>query len=180
MSEGRKDDADKVRIDLFPPEAIFAISRVLTFGAKKYDDRNWEKGMSWGRVFGAAMRHAWAWWGGKGPTTKSFLFGDLDEETKFSHLWHLGCCVVFLIAYEERGAGVDDRFRRLDKQVADLLRELPIETQTFGPLLAPKPPARVVCVVCAGRGYVDLPTAKKQCPNCYGVGMVKPTPSVGA
>lgn len=107
--EGTKFDGGKVRIELFPAEALFAISSILTFGAEKYDDRNWEKGMKWSRVFGAAMRHAWAWWAGKGPTTKSFLFGDLDDETGKSHLWHLGCCVVFLITYEERGIGEDDR-----------------------------------------------------------------------
>lgn len=106
---GRKDDTAKPRIDLFPPEAIFAISAVLTRGAEKYEDRNWEKGMRWGRVFAACMRHLWAWWGGRGPTTKSFLFGDLDDEWNFSHLWHAGCCIVFLIAYEERGVGEDDR-----------------------------------------------------------------------
>ncbi|HET9285762.1 MAG TPA: dATP/dGTP diphosphohydrolase domain-containing protein [Candidatus Angelobacter sp.] len=108
--EGAKWDSDKVRIELFPGDALFAISQVLTFGAKKYASRNWEKGISWGRVFGATMRHAWAWWQGKLPTHKSFLFGDLDEETKMSHLWHLGCCVVFLIAYEMRGmTQFDDR-----------------------------------------------------------------------
>lgn len=110
-TEGRKDDQDKDRVDLFPPEAIFAISRVLSYGARKYAPRNWEKGMSWGRVFGALMRHLWAWWGGKGPTTKNFLFGDTDTETGFSHLWHAGCCLVFLIAYEERGVGDDDRMK---------------------------------------------------------------------
>ena len=109
---GRKFDDDKDRIDLFPPEAIFAISRVLTFGARKYSARNWEAGMKWGRVFGALMRHMWAWWGGQGPTTKSFLFGDLDEETEMSHLWHAGCCIVFLIAFEERGVGEDDRLKK--------------------------------------------------------------------
>lgn len=108
-TEGHKDDTDKVRLDLFPGDALFAIGRVLTFGARKYSDRNWEKGMKWGRVFGALQRHLWAWWQGKGPTTKSFLFGELDAETGMSHLWHAGCCVVFLIAYEERKVGEDDR-----------------------------------------------------------------------
>jgi hypothetical protein len=108
---GRKDDGGKVRVELFPGDALFAISQVLTFGAEKYDDRNWEKGMKWGRVFGAAMRHAWCWWQGRGPSNKNFAFGDLDAETKFSHLWHLGCCVAFLISYEMRGVGEDDRPR---------------------------------------------------------------------
>lgn len=110
MPEGTKFDTNKVRIELVPPELIFAVATILTFGAKKYEDRNWEKGMSWGRIFGAMMRHMWAWWGGKGPTTENFLFGSNDEETGHSHLWHAGCCLSFLIAYEERGAGIDDRF----------------------------------------------------------------------
>lgn len=108
-SKGRKDDSGKTRLELIPPELLFAVGAILTFGAKKYADRNWEKGMSWSRVFGALMRHMWCWWGGIGPTTKSFLFGELDDETKHSHLWHAGCCIAFLIAYEERGVGVDDR-----------------------------------------------------------------------
>lgn len=109
MSEGRKDDREKTRLDLIPPEAMFALGDILTFGARKYEDRNWEKGMKWGRVFGAAMRHLWSWWGGCGPTAKNFAFGETDEETKRSHLWHALCCVVFLVTYEERGIGEDDR-----------------------------------------------------------------------
>lgn len=104
-----KFDTDKTRLELFPGDALFAIGDILTSGAKKYADRNWEKGMKWSRPFGAAMRHGWAWWQGKVPTKTNFLFGDLDMETGRSHLWHWGCCVVFLIAYEMRGVGADDR-----------------------------------------------------------------------
>ena len=108
---GRKDDSDKVRIDLFPGEALFAISKVLTYGAKKYaEDRNWEKGINYSRIFAAIMRHLWAWWQGKGPASHNFAFGNLDPESKFSHLWHAGCCIVFLITYEERNlVSFDDR-----------------------------------------------------------------------
>lgn len=110
-TEGRKDDQAKIRLDLIPPELIFAVGTVLTSGAIKYEARNWEHGMSWSRVFGALMRHMWCWWGGAAPTTKSFLFGDLDDETGKSHLWHAGCCIAFLIAYEERSTGTDDRWK---------------------------------------------------------------------
>ena len=109
QTEGLKFDSDKVRIELVPSEAIFAIAQIITFGAKKYADRNWELGMKWSRVFGATMRHLWSWFAGKGPTTRSFLFGEIDDETGFSHLWHAGCCIAFLITYEERGVGEDDR-----------------------------------------------------------------------
>lgn len=97
--EGRKDDQAKPRHDLIPPELNDAVARVLTFGADKYGERNWEKGMRWGRPFAALMRHMWAWWGGQAR----------DPETGMSHLWHAACCITFLIAYEERRAGTDDR-----------------------------------------------------------------------
>ena len=112
---GVKHDAGKSRMELIPSELLFAVADVLTFGAKKYADRNWELGMNWSRPFGAAMRHLWAWWGGRGPTTKSYLFGDLDAETGFSHLHHAACCLAFLIAYEERGqTEFDDRSKAGD------------------------------------------------------------------
>lgn len=94
-----KHDQGKVRLDLMPPEIILAVGDILTFGQKKYGARNWERGMEWGRVFGALQRHLWAWWGGE----------DLDEETGRSHLWHAACCITFLVAYEMRGVGEDDR-----------------------------------------------------------------------
>lgn len=106
---GFKKDEGKVRLELFPPEMIFAVSTILGFGAIKYPYRNWEHGMSWGRVFGALMRHLWAWWGGKQPTKTNFAFGDLDIETGCSHLWHAACCITFLVTYEERQIGEDDR-----------------------------------------------------------------------
>ena len=98
-SGGVKHDAGKNRLELIPPEAIWGLGEVLTFGATKYGDRNWEKGMKWSRVFGAAMRHLWKWWWTKKP----------DEETGLSHLKHALCCVAFLVAYEERKVGEDDR-----------------------------------------------------------------------
>lgn len=128
MTEGRKYDRDKARMDLIPPEPLFAIAEVLTIGTVKYEVRNWEKGMRWGRCFSACMRHLWAWWGGRGPTTKSFLLGDLDDETRFSHLWHAGCCIFFLIAYEERGIGEDDRLGSSDP----VQEELPMAGDLLG------------------------------------------------
>lgn len=107
--EGRKDDTGKVRLELVAPEFLFALATILTFGAEKYDARNWEKGMSWGRVFGALMRHLWAWWGGARPTRTSFAFGQLDAETGHSHLWHAAACLMFLVSYEQTGTGTDDR-----------------------------------------------------------------------
>lgn len=99
---GVKLDADKTRYDLLPPEALEGISQVLTKASSgKYKPRNWEKGISYGRVFSAMMRHLWAWWRGE----------KYDPEWGFSHLWHAGCCLMFLITYEARNMGGewDDR-----------------------------------------------------------------------
>ena len=99
MTEGRKDDQDKPRPELIAPEIVEALGTILAYGAKKYEDRNWEKGMKWSRVYGGLMRHLWAWWKGE----------DQDPETGRSHLWHAACNIMFLIAYEARKAGEDDR-----------------------------------------------------------------------
>lgn len=98
---GGRDDAGKTRIDLMPSELIFAVSDILTFGANKYEPRNWEKGMSWSRVFGSMMRHLWSWWNPFEP--------DTDAESGRSHLWHAATNIAFLIAYEARKIGTDDR-----------------------------------------------------------------------
>ena len=99
VDEGRKDDTEKLRFDLIAPEFLEELSKVITFGALKYDARNWEKGMSWGRVFAALMRHLWAWWGGEAK----------DPETGFSHLAHAAANIMFLVAFERRQIGDDDR-----------------------------------------------------------------------
>lgn len=96
---GRKDDSQKDPWQLLPWDALRGIVKVLAFGANKYDARNWEKGMEWDRVWRAAIEHLTEW----------FQHGKPDPETGYSHLWHAGCCVLFLIAYEIRGIGTDNR-----------------------------------------------------------------------
>lgn len=100
-TEGQKFDTGKDPWDLVPGDAVQEIVKVLNFGANKYAPRNWEKGMRWGRPFAALMRHMWAWWGGE----------DKDPETGLSHLAHAGCCIFFLLAFEKRGIGNDDRYK---------------------------------------------------------------------
>jgi len=101
LEKGKKFDGGKVRMELIPPELLTGVASVLTFGAEKYEDRNWEFGMKWSRVFGALLRHLYAWW--------NPFVSDLDEETGMSHLWHAGSCIAFLIAYEQRCVGENDR-----------------------------------------------------------------------
>lgn len=104
---GTKNDVGKVRYDLFPPQAVEQVAKVLTFGAGKYGDRNWENGLAFGRVFSATMRHLWAWWRRR----------NVDPETGINHLAHAACNCLFLLHYTTRSqrakyARFDDRPRR--------------------------------------------------------------------
>jgi hypothetical protein len=97
--EGRKNDQDKTPMHLLPPELFTGTAAVLAFGANKYAPRNWELGMAWHRPYAALLRHMLAWWAGE----------DNDPETGLPHTWHAACCIAFLMAYEQRGIGTDDR-----------------------------------------------------------------------
>lgn len=103
-TEGLKFDANKSRYDLIPPEIEEAIAKVLTFGTVKYGERNWELGMKWGRPYAALRRHMAAWWSGE----------DNDPETGMPHTWHAACCIAFIVAFEARGTGTDDRPTQTD------------------------------------------------------------------
>lgn len=96
-----KADAGKPRTDLLPFDALLEVAEVLDYGAKKYAERNWEKGLAWGRLVGAALRHLWAWCGGE----------ERDPESGHRHLAHFACCALMLLASVKRGVGVDDRGR---------------------------------------------------------------------
>ncbi len=97
---GKRYDAGKLRWDLVPPE-FEEVVRVYTVGAQKYADRNWEKGMSWGRCFGSLCRHTWAFWRGE----------DYDKETGCHHMAMAAWNAIALLTYSLRKVGVDDRSR---------------------------------------------------------------------
>lgn len=99
-----KFDGDKPRFDLLPPEALVELAKLYSFGAKKYADRNWEKGFRYGRTFAAMMRHAWAWFGAK-------LVGEdgIDPDSGQSHMVSVAWNAFALITFEQRKIGTDDR-----------------------------------------------------------------------
>lgn len=99
LKEGVKLDSGKPRTDLLPFDALTDVADVLDYGAKKYAARNWELGMAWGRLVGAALRHLFAWCGGQ----------ETDPESGKHHLAHFACCALMLLALVKRGVGTDDR-----------------------------------------------------------------------
>ena len=111
-TQGIKHDQDKIRMDLVPWEVVVEIAKIFTFGAKKYSDRNWEKGFNWSRVYGALMRHLTMWFHGQ----------DTDHETGRSHLAHAGCCLFFLLAFVLRGVGKDDRPKLTEAQLEEMIK----------------------------------------------------------
>lgn len=97
--EALKYDTNKNPLELLPVEALEAVGEILRHGAYKYEPRNWEKGMKWSRLYGAALRHLFAWWRGEKN----------DPDSGLSHLAHAACCLMFLLTYEIRGVGDPDR-----------------------------------------------------------------------
>lgn len=96
-----KNDKGKLRYDLMPARPLQDIVTILTLGADKYADRNWEKGFPWSRPYAALMRHLWAWWMGQ----------DKDPEWGMSHLAHAACCLIFLMEFEYTHPELDDRVK---------------------------------------------------------------------
>lgn len=96
---GGRADIGKLRYDLLPPYPIQQLVKILSGGADKYGDKNWEKGMAWSRCYASLMRHLMAWWMGE----------DKDKESGESHLAHAMCNLVFLMEYERTHPEKDDR-----------------------------------------------------------------------
>jgi hypothetical protein len=94
-------NSGKLRVDLIPPEAIEAYAEVMTFGANKYNDRNWEKGMPLNSSFiASALRHLYKWQKGE----------ENDEETGLHHLAHMLWNVAGAVTMIRRGRDeLDDR-----------------------------------------------------------------------
>ncbi len=104
LKAGTKFDGGKPRMGLLPGAALHAIARGFTYGARKYDDHNWRRGMKWSRLQDALLRHLTAWSEGEAR----------DPESGLSHLAHAGCCLLMLLWYEEdleRYGHWDDRWR---------------------------------------------------------------------
>lgn len=115
---GVKFDKFKNRLDLLPTDALREIALAFTYGAHKYEDRNWERGVNHSQLYRATLNHLMAW----------HERDEFDDETSLPHLAHAGACILMLLSIHLRGAGNDDRpsqpDRRLDSNtsIAELHR----------------------------------------------------------
>lgn len=99
--EAIKHDDGKMRADLLPWDALEEVIKVMTHGASKYGDRNWELGMDYTRLVGSTYRHVFIEW----LSHKR----ECDEETGLHPIAHGICGLLMLLAYELRGTGHDNR-----------------------------------------------------------------------
>ena len=68
----------KGRYDLLPPRAVRRLAKHFENGARKYGDRNWEKGQPLSRFLDSALRHTFA-----------ILEGKRDEDHAAAAVWNL-------------------------------------------------------------------------------------------
>lgn len=106
--EGKKYDEGKPRTDLLPFKALTEVSKVLALGANQYGEWNWARGMNWSRLLGAALRHLFAW-GGK---------ENIDPDSGLSHIAHAATCCLFLLEYELRQQGKDNRHEWSERELS--------------------------------------------------------------
>ncbi len=96
-------DAGKTDLSLVPPEVVFALGDVLTYGDRKYSKeggkRNWERGLDYSRVYASLQRHLQSFWQGE----------DTDAESGLPHIELALTNAAFLTTYQRRGTGKDDR-----------------------------------------------------------------------
>lgn len=96
---GSRLNAGKPRHDLIPVSAKESLAKVLTFGAQKYGDRNWEKGLPWMTCYASLERHLVAFVSGE----------DFDQESGLLHLDHALTNIAFIIEYYRTHPELDDR-----------------------------------------------------------------------
>lgn len=103
---GQRLNAGKNRIELLPPEWIWALADVMTQGSKKYDARNWEKGMDWSSMIGCMHRHIAKFQAGQRYDGPRF---DKEAGTTGCHeMAMVAWNALALMVYDLRGIGNND------------------------------------------------------------------------
>ncbi len=80
----RDTQENKGRFDLISPHAMMRLAKHYENGAKKYEDRNWEKGIPASRCFSSCVRHLFQW-----------LSGDREEDHLAAAAWNIFCILDF-------------------------------------------------------------------------------------
>ena len=95
----------KGRFDLLPMRALTRLARHFEGGAKKYGDRNWEKGQPISRYLDSALRHSC-----------KYIQGLRDEDHLIAAAWNLMCAA-------------DTEERIAEGQLSKELNDVPSDTK---------------------------------------------------
>lgn len=85
-----KDDANKPRLSLVPPQMIEVVGIIRTYGDRKYPHGNY-RDVEPQRYLDAFMRHQVEYM--KDPKS-------IDKESGYLHLWHMACNIAILCELE--------------------------------------------------------------------------------
>lgn len=110
MSEGKKDDKQKPRVDLIPVEFQIGVGKALGYGAKKYGEHNFRAGISFTRLLAAAKRHI-----------ELELAGvKQDRDTGEPH-WHNAAASLAMYAFmSAHRKDMDDRYPYTEEQLKEI------------------------------------------------------------
>jgi hypothetical protein len=106
----------KLRWSLVDFGALEEMVKVLEFGAQKYTDHNWKKGLSITSILDSMMRHQVAFLNGK----------NIDPESGLPHTGHIMCNAMFLAHMFKYKAEVWDDRKGMPtkKELEDFTREM--------------------------------------------------------
>jgi hypothetical protein len=135
----------KGRCDLLPACALLRLAKHYEAGAKKYDDRNWEKGMPVSVMVDSGMRHL-----------LKYLDGQNDEDHLGAAAWN----ILGAMWMEEKRPDMQDLpSRRKDESVPDIY---PTEKMWRDALSTPQPGSPTMDDLCLHGSGVDIKEVPKR------------------
>lgn len=96
---GMRFNQGKTRFDLLEPFAIEQLAQIFTYGAGKYADHNWLKGLPWMSVVASLKRHLSQFENGE----------DYDNESNLLHMAHVAWNAMALVSFYKHRPEFDNR-----------------------------------------------------------------------
>lgn len=95
---GMKETEGKLRWDLLPFGALEEVVRVYTYGAEKYADWNWYKGIPYSKMFAALQRHL----------VRRWVYGEVrDPESSCHHMASVVFWALAFITFDKEARGIE-------------------------------------------------------------------------
>lgn len=105
QEEALRYNSDKRKWALVDFDSLEDMVKVLEFGAKKYAEHNWKKGLKTHEIFESMMRHMVAYMNGE----------DNDSESGLPHTGHIMCNAMFLSYMHKYKPDFDTRYKDVNK-----------------------------------------------------------------